>query len=187
MIELVQKVRDKLYPGEGDLNNRVKAFQIAKHVAFQLQKNDKSKTWGVFRAAQGSENNAEGFTCDIVGISDGSHWDILLDGEGSAKPSWQPHAARQDMKERFIWIGNVHGLTDLFSDESSQEEPPKEEPSTVPATELTKILMMIAGNQQKSIETMQTMIETDRQMISMLHAGIQELKLEIKAGVKIKF
>jgi hypothetical protein len=86
-LEIVQKVRDKLYPGNQPLNDRVKAFQITKHVAWTLR----DRGWMLVKAKPGSLNNVEGFTGDIIAKDDGFHVDILEDGEGKAFAAWQEH------------------------------------------------------------------------------------------------
>ena len=86
-FEIVQKVRDKLYPGNHPLNDRVKAFQITKHVAWILR----DRGWKLVRAKPGSPNNVEGHTGDIIAKDDGFHVDILEDGEGRAFAAWQEH------------------------------------------------------------------------------------------------
>jgi len=86
-FEIVQKVRDKLYPGNQPLNDRVKAFQITKHVAWLLR----DRGWMLVKAKPGSLNNVEGCTGDIIAKDDGFHVDILEDGEGKAFAAWQEH------------------------------------------------------------------------------------------------
>ena len=86
-FEIVQKVRDKLYPGNQPLNDRVKAFQITKHVAWILR----DRGWMLVKAKPGSLNNVEGCTGDIIAKDDGFHVDILEDGEGKAFAAWQEH------------------------------------------------------------------------------------------------
>jgi hypothetical protein len=81
-LELVQKVRDKLYPGNQPLNDRIKAFQITKHVAWILR----GDGWKLVRAKSGSLNNVEGHTGDIIAKDDGFHVDILEDGDGRRSP-----------------------------------------------------------------------------------------------------
>ncbi len=86
-FEIVQKVRDKLFPGNQPLNDRVKAFEITKNVAWILR----DRGWMLVRAKPGSLNNVEGCTGDIIAKDDGFHVDILEDGEGKAFAAWQEH------------------------------------------------------------------------------------------------
>jgi hypothetical protein len=84
---LVTEIRNAVYPDMigKPLNSIVKAFQVTKRVAWNLR----GLGVGVVAAKQGSENNAEGYTSDIVALSDGTHWDIFEDGEGKAFPDWR--------------------------------------------------------------------------------------------------
>lgn len=86
-IGLVTEVRSTLYPDMvgKPLNDAKKAFAITKHVAWRLRQHGV----GLVKAKQGSDNNVEGFTSDIVALANGVHWDVLVDGnEGAAFPNW---------------------------------------------------------------------------------------------------
>ena len=86
-LALVTEVRNTLFPtmvGK-PLNDRKKAFAITKNVAWRLR----AHGVGLVKAKQGSDNNVEGFTSDIVALASGVHWDVLVDGnEGAAFPNW---------------------------------------------------------------------------------------------------
>jgi hypothetical protein len=84
---LVEEIRNALYPNHigKPLNDRLKAFQITKHVAWRLR----DQGFGLVAAKPGSDNNAEGYTSDVVALRDGRHWDTLSDGEGAAFADWR--------------------------------------------------------------------------------------------------
>ena len=86
-LALVTEVRNTLYPNMvgKPLNDPKKAFAITKHVAWRLR----AHGVGLVKAKQGSSNNVEGFTSDIVALASGVHWDVLVDGnEGASFPNW---------------------------------------------------------------------------------------------------
>jgi hypothetical protein len=133
-LELVQKVRDKLYPGNRPLNDRVKAFQITKHVAWILR----DRGWKLVAAKPGSLNNVEGYTGDVIAKDDGFHVDILEDGEGKAFAAWQEHhdqAEKDAIRPRVV---PPVPMPPLFDDEPG-------EPQTGEPPDLTPILEAIAA------------------------------------------
>lgn len=86
-LALVTEVRNTLFPNMvgKPLNDPKKAFAITKNVAWRLR----AHGVGLVKAKQGSDNNVEGFTSDIVALANGVHWDVLVDGnEGAAFPNW---------------------------------------------------------------------------------------------------
>jgi hypothetical protein len=124
-FEIVQKVRDKLYPGNHPLNDRVKAFQITKHVAWILR----DRGWKLVRAKPGSPNNVEGHTGDIIAKDDGFHVDILEDGEGKAFAAWQEH---HDPSEKDAIRPRVVApirMPPLFDDEPEEQDEGAREPT----------------------------------------------------------
>jgi len=127
-LELVQKVRDKLYPGNRPLNDRVKAFQITKHVAWILR----NEGWKLVAAKTGSLNNVEGHTADIIAKDDGFHVDILEDGEGKAFAAWQEHhdqAEKDAIRPRVV---PPIPMPVLFGDDEESEAP---QPNLTPILE----------------------------------------------------
>ena len=86
-LALVTEVRNTLFPNMvgKPLNDPKKAFAITKNVAWRLR----AHGVGLVKAKQGSDNNVEGFTSDIVALANGVHWDVLVDGnEGASFPNW---------------------------------------------------------------------------------------------------
>jgi hypothetical protein len=86
-LALVIEVRNTLFPDLAGkpLNDPAKAMLLTKHVAWRLRQYGV----GLVKAKPGSENNVDGFTSDIVAVSNGVHWDIQQDGHtGAAFPRW---------------------------------------------------------------------------------------------------
>lgn len=86
-LALVTEVRNTLFPNlvGKPLNDPKKAFAVTKNVAWRLR----AHGVGLVKAKQGSANNVEGFTSDIVALANGVHWDVLVDGhDGAAFPNW---------------------------------------------------------------------------------------------------
>ena len=86
-LALVTEVRNTLFPNlvGKPLNDPKKAFAVTKNVAWRLR----AHGVGLVKAKQGSDNNVEGFTSDIVALANGVHWDVLVDGNGGAAfPNW---------------------------------------------------------------------------------------------------
>jgi hypothetical protein len=86
-LALVTEVRNTLFPNMvgKPLNDPKKAFAITKNVAWRLR----AHGIGLVTAKQGSANNVEGFTSDIVALANGVHWDVLVDGhDGASFPNW---------------------------------------------------------------------------------------------------
>jgi hypothetical protein len=136
-LEIVQKVRDTLFPGNQPLNDRVKAFQITKHVAWMLR----HQGWKLVTAKPGSLNNVEGHTGDIIAKDDGFHVDILEDGEGKAFAAWQEHhdqAEKDAIRPRVV---PPIPMPPLFGNE--------EEPDAPQSANLTPILEAIAALRQQ--------------------------------------
>jgi hypothetical protein len=139
-LEIVQKVRDKLFPGNQPLNDRVKAFQITKHVAWMLR----HQGFNLVTAKPGSLNNVEGHTGDIIAKDDGFHVDILEDGEGKAFAAWQEHhdqAEKDAIRPRVV---PPIPMPALFGD---AEAPAPSQPAN-----LTPILEAIAALRQQHDE-----------------------------------
>jgi hypothetical protein len=136
-LEIVQKVRDELYPGNQPLNDRVKAFQITKHVAWILRDHG----WKLVAAKPGSLNNVEGHTGDIIAKDDGFHVDILEDGEGKAFAAWQEHhdqAEKDAIRPRVV---PPIRMPALFGDEPQEPGGPQ----TGQSVSLAPILEAIAS------------------------------------------
>ena len=126
-LELVTRVRAALYPAtdEAPLNDRVAAFFITAHVAYQLAMRDPSAGWGVIAAKPGSENNAAGYTSDIVAMQNGEHYDVLVDAESGAFPAWQYHEPSQDIRDRWRRSPVTYDLFESPSTPPGPNPPPK--------------------------------------------------------------
>jgi hypothetical protein len=84
----VEWVRNRLYPDK--VNQPIgqpAGFEVVKHVAWALR----DRGWGLVAAKPGSHNNVAGYTGDVIAKPDGFHSDVLVDGEGAAFATWQPH------------------------------------------------------------------------------------------------
>jgi hypothetical protein len=148
-LQVVQKVRDRLFPGNQPLNDRVKAFEITKHVAWILRDHG----WKLVKAKPGSLNNVDGHTGDIIAREDGFHVDILEDGEGKAFASWQEHhdqAEKDAIRPRVV---PPIPMPRLFDDEPAEPGTPH----TQPAVNLTPILEAIAALDRK-IDSLSTAV-----------------------------
>lgn len=160
-LELVQRVRDKLYPGNQPLNDRVKAFQITKHVAWMLR----DRGWKLVRAKPGSLNNVEGYTGDIIARDDGFHVDILEDAEGKAFAAWQEHHDPLEMEAIRPRVVPPVRMPALFEDEPAQPDVPQD-----PA-DLGPILDAIAELRGELREPIATLTKT----VDQLAAAVREL------------
>ena len=90
--EFVEAVRQALFPEiklDQPLPGKYEAFLITAHVAWQLR----HLNYGLVRAKEGSENNYQGYTTDVVCRldSDGYHVDVLGDSGTSNFAAWQPN------------------------------------------------------------------------------------------------
>jgi hypothetical protein len=147
-LEIVQKVRDKLFPGNQPLNDRVKAFQITKHVAWILR----SRGFRLVKAKPGSLNNIEGHTGDIIATADGFHVDILEDGEGKAVAAWQEHhdqAEKEAIKPR---VAAPIPMPPLFDPPLVEE--PEGSGGPAPSVDLTPVLEAVSGLRMAQHEEM---------------------------------
>lgn len=125
--ELVQKVRDKLYPAftpDKPINSREAAYDITIHVAYQLDKSYPDQEWGVITAVPGSDNNVFGITCGIVARHSGEHYDILINKFGAALASWQTQPNNPTIPNR--WIKSP-AVTDIFADDTEPVPPPDDD------------------------------------------------------------
>jgi hypothetical protein len=111
--EVVRRVRDALFPdrigkplnqpGEAETPAaKEKAFLIVAHTAFQLNKGGGAGRYGLIRAQPGSNNNHNGYNCDVVALRTGEHWDALINKFGNAFPSWQHHDADPEIAARWV-------------------------------------------------------------------------------------
>ena len=92
-LEVVRQIRRKLYPNIADniaIPGMDVAFNITQHVARHLG-------YMVVKAKQGSENNFNGFTSDIIAKPDGFHVDVLGDTGNQNKPVWIEHTKPNEM------------------------------------------------------------------------------------------
>lgn len=188
--QFVREVRDKLYPNTGALNDRLKAFQITKHVAWYLR----DLGYGLVRAKPGSENNADGYTCDVIAKSNGFHIDVLEDGEGEAKATWDPHDNEDEMKAiRPRWV-MPHEVPDIFAEpdngKEEPEEPTEEDKPLLDAPglqELFKLLAMIVDNQSQNNKKLDEMISTLSTTNANLSKIANDIQARIKEGIPIRF
>lgn len=182
--ELVGKVRDKLFPNRagkplnepGEAETAVakeRAFLIVAHAAFQLNKQTGSAQYGLIKAKPGSNNNHNGYNCDIIALRSGEHWDALINKFGNAYPSWQHHDPVPDIAAR--WIATPI-TTDLFGE---TEPPGIEEP---PAKG--------GAGQQQATQIDLSALQEIRVDLQQLRASIAALTEQIAAlraeGIKVK-
>ncbi len=168
-FEIVQKVRDKLFPGNQPLNDRVKAFQITKHVAWIMR----NQGWKLVRAKPGSLNNVEGCTGDIIAKEDGFHVDILEDGEGKAFAAWQEH---HDQGEKDAIRPRVMAPIQVPDILNGPEPEPRPEPE-LPFS-LTPILDAIASLRQGNGEAVAALAAK----VDALAAAVRELSASQRPG-----
>lgn len=124
---LVTEVRNTLYPDMigRPLNDPARAFQITKHVAWRLR----AHGVGLVKAKPGSANNVEGFTNDIVALSNGAHWDVLIGGDGDAFPSWS-------LVEEQHWPAIVSRWTPAVDPAGDGPDPPRDDDQPEPSLQL---------------------------------------------------
>lgn len=122
---LVRGVRDALFPDKvgQPLNDPAKAMRLTKHVAWRLRDHGV----GLVKAKPGSENNVDGYTSDIVAISNGVHWDIQIDGHtGAAYAQWamEPNPANYPaIAARWVPAVDPGDIAEQEPDEEPQKPP----------------------------------------------------------------
>jgi len=152
-LALVTEVRNTLFPNlvGKPLNDSTKAFAVTKSVAWRLR----AHGVGLVKAKQGSDNNVEGFTSDIVALANGVHWDVLVDGnEGAAFPNWameENPANYPAIAARWVPAVDPRGMP---------------APDPVPAPDPASLTAVIAAEVARAIAPLQAEIAALKQQIA---------------------
>lgn len=81
-LQIVESVKARLLASGHDLSGPCGAFNITKHVAWEL------RATGAGLLSKPAGNNCDGYAVDIIAYSDGRIRDILGDGGGANNPQW---------------------------------------------------------------------------------------------------
>lgn len=103
-IQELWEIRRKLYPDVADnqpLNSRAKAFEITKRFVWKYRHTG----LGLMKARHGSDNNVDGYNCEIAAMKDGRHWDCILDSDGMGTPNWGYHEPYDEIKR--LWTDPI--------------------------------------------------------------------------------
>ena len=156
-LALVTEVRNTLFPNMvgKPLNDPKKAFAITKNVAWRLR----AHGVGLVKAKQGSDNNVEGFTSDIVALANGVHWDVLVDGnEGASFPNWameENPANYPAIAARWVPAVDPRGTT------PAPDPSPTPDPGSLKALIAAEVARAVAPLQAE-IAALKTKIEQER-------------------------
>jgi hypothetical protein len=95
--DLVKAIRRDLsgLPDDEPWPGKANALAVVKALAWALR----GEGWGLVAAKPGSENNVEGFTTDVIALSDGEHVDVLIDSGGNNFATWDPVRHRADWQQ----------------------------------------------------------------------------------------